>query len=248
MKSKLITIIVIILVIASVAGAMIYFHVPQKLGFGYEVKLMETPFGATPFTANASGGNVEFNQTAYNAALMGVNVTGRGGWGAFQVRPYTITAMSNNYLLNLSGNTSGTFMQGGRVLHYTKYAGLNRSDFHVVHFLKISNSLSQNVTLHMMENLTGGRVVSYNVSSALNPTFGHLVALSNGSIVLRNQTNTTNYSLIGEGTLLMGNASVVLQPNTNLYVFLGIIPSEANNGTTIFMSNILSFGALTISV
>lgn len=248
MKSKLITIIAIILVVASVAGAIIYFHVPQELGFGYEVKLMEAPFGATPFTANASGGNVEFNQAAYNAAIMGVNVTARGGWGAFQVRPYTITAISDNYLLNLSGNSSGTFMQGGQIVHYTKYAGLNHSDFHVVRFLKISNPLSQNVTLHMTENLTGGRVVSYNVSSASNPTFGYLVALSNGSIVARNQTNTTNYSLIGEGSLLAGNASVILQPNTNLCVFLGIIPSEANNGTTIFMSNILSFGALTISV
>lgn len=68
---------------------------------------------------------------------MGVNVSAYMRWGGFLVRSYTITVISNNFLLNMSGNTSGEFTQGGQIVHYTRYADMDSASRTILAYSKM---------------------------------------------------------------------------------------------------------------
>lgn len=235
MNKRILEIILVILIIGILIGAVVYFQVPEKLGFGYSVRLVDTgnSNGAFPMVANSTGSPITFNVTAVNNGIMAENTQAAAGWGAFYVRSTVIVAIADNFT-----STPGL----------TWFSVLNKSDFQVTHFVKISNPLSFSVNLSLTENLTGGRTMSYNISSVSTNSFLYVVQLQNGSIQSNVSSPANTSAVIGMGTLLTHNTTVDLPAGSNLYVFLGIIPSQANNGTTRDIDSISSFGEAEIQI
>ena len=234
MNKRIFEIILVILIVGILIGAVVYFQVPEKLGFGYSVKLVDNTNGAFPMGANSSGSPITFNVTAVNSAMMSDKIEGQGGWGAFYVRTTVIVAISDNFTSTPLGALPGWV--------------LNKSDFQVAHFVKILNPLSFSVNLSLTENLTGGRTMSYNVSSVSTNSFLYVVQLQNGSVQSNVSSPPNTSAVIGMGTMLTHNTTVDLPAGSNLYVFVGIIPSQENNGTTHMIHEIASFGEAEIQI
>lgn len=236
MNKRILEIILVILIVGILIGAVVYFQVPEKLGFGYSVRLVDTgnSNGAFPMVANPSGSPITFNVTAVNNGIIAENMQAASGWGASYVRTTVIVAISDNFTSTPLGALPGWV--------------LNKSDFQVAHFVKILNPLSFSVNLSLTENLTGGRTMSYNVSSVSTNSFLYVVQLQNGSIQSNVSSPANTSAVIGMGTLLTHNTTVDLPAGSNLYVFLGIIPSQANNGTTRDIDSISSFGEAEIQI
>lgn len=209
MNRKLIVAIAV-LVAAIVIGTVVFAEsgeIGKAIGaeFGFSEKITATSYvpgiiSSDVISQVSLNSTLSFQKLAENPTVIDAPNMTSAGWGVWFVNDQSIIVTGGTN--NISGESSPA----------------------VVPFVQIQNGIGHSVTLSLMANLTDGRIASYALSNTTTVDAGFIVAVSNGTnYTLINQSSSNN-TVVGRGTVITGNLSVVLGANEYLSLYLGAMP------------------------